>query len=213
MPKILSLRFQQLFLTFKTAEKNFEKIFSFRDNWIWIGCVTLSLLRREYLLLAVNVLPKSLQALYITKGDLFQLNCLHSDQQICSTCCRSDFNSVCVQLPRCFSKGALKKDFLNIYLITFFRVRNFRNTSAIRVIFFLRIFKIWAKFQNWKKNLEVFFCLRNNCVWIASIKLSLLRGEYLSLAVNALTRVLRLCISLRENFSNSIAFRVINKYA
>ena len=49
---------------------------------------------------------------------------------------------VWAQLPCCFSKGPLKKDFLNIYLITFFGVRNFGNTSAMRVIFFLKIFKI-----------------------------------------------------------------------
>ena len=40
----------------------------------------LSLLRREYLLSAVNVLINSLKILQRTKRDFFQLNYLHSDQ-------------------------------------------------------------------------------------------------------------------------------------
>ena len=40
----------------------------------------LSLLRREYLLTAVNVLINSLKILQRTKRDFFQLNYLHSDQ-------------------------------------------------------------------------------------------------------------------------------------
>ena len=41
-----------------------------------------------------------------------------------------------------FRKGPVKKDFSAIYLITFFGVRNFRNTSAMRVIFYVKMLKI-----------------------------------------------------------------------
>ena len=51
-------------------------------------------------------------------------------------CCPSDFSSVSARLP-CYSlKGRLKPDFLDIYLTTFFEVRKFKNTSAMRVITF-----------------------------------------------------------------------------
>ena len=54
-------------------------------------------------------------------------------------------------LPRSFVKGPLKRDFLDIYLITFFRVRKFKNTSAMRVAFFLKMFKIESKYLKSKK--------------------------------------------------------------
>ena len=38
-------------------------------------------------------------------------------------------------------EGPLKRDSLDIYLTTLFGVRSFGNTSAMRVIFFLEIFK------------------------------------------------------------------------
>ena len=75
-------------------------------------------------------------------------------------------------LPSCFSKGPLKPEFLDSYLTTFFGVRNFVNTSAMRVIFFLKMFKIESSFQKLRKKFRK--CL----------KLSLLTREYLSLAVN-----------------------------
>ena len=64
---------------YKNGEKNSEKDFCFWDNSIWIGCVKLSLLRREYLSSAVNVLKNSFKILNSSKIDLFQLNYVHSD--------------------------------------------------------------------------------------------------------------------------------------
>ena len=57
-----------------------KKVFLFRDDWIWIGCVKLSLLRREYLWEAVSVLKNIYKILPITKRAFFEPNCLHSDQ-------------------------------------------------------------------------------------------------------------------------------------
>ena len=38
-----------------------------------------------------------------------------------------------------------------------FRVRNFKNTKALRVIFLLKIFKIEARLQKWSKKIEIKF--------------------------------------------------------
>ena len=51
----------------------------FWDNGVRIGCVNLSLLRREYLSSAVNVLTNTYKALHLTKTDLFRLNYLQND--------------------------------------------------------------------------------------------------------------------------------------
>ena len=71
---------QNLIYISKKKEKNSDKIHSFWDNCIWIGCLKLSLLRREYLSSPVNVLRNNLNILYITKRDFLQLNYLHSAQ-------------------------------------------------------------------------------------------------------------------------------------
>ena len=46
-------------------------------------------------------------------------------------------------------EGSSERDFLDIYLTTFFGVRKFKNTSAMRVIFFLEMFKIESKFRKY----------------------------------------------------------------
>ena len=43
------------------------------------------------------------------------------------------------------------RDFLDIYVTTFFGVRKIKNTSTMRVIFFLKMFKIDSKFPKVKK--------------------------------------------------------------
>ena len=65
--------------------------------------------------------------------------------------CRSHFNSLSTGLPCYLLKCPLKRAFLYIYLTTFFGVRQFKNTSPMRVIFFLKMFKIESTFQNYKK--------------------------------------------------------------
>ena len=139
---------------------------------------------------AVNVLTKSPKIWHITKREFLQLNCVHSDQEIWQWCCCWDINSVSASLPCYLSKGPMKGVFLDFYLSTFFGVCKFKNPSGMRVIVFLTsdIF-----FQNWittlkmqQKNVEKFFCFRDNCNWRCCNKLSLLRKEYLSSAVNVL---------------------------
>ena len=52
----------------ENGEKSSEKIFCFWDKCIWIVCFELSLVIREYLSLAVNVLKKVLKTFHVTKG-------------------------------------------------------------------------------------------------------------------------------------------------
>ena len=56
---------------FENARKNWEKAFCFWDNFVRIGCVKLSLLRREYWSSAVNLLTNTYKALRLTKTDFF----------------------------------------------------------------------------------------------------------------------------------------------
>ena len=53
----------------KNAERNWEKMFSFWNKCIWIVCIHLSLLLREYVSLAVNVLRKGLKNFHESKSD------------------------------------------------------------------------------------------------------------------------------------------------
>ena len=61
-------------------QKKIRKSFLFGDNCVRIGCVKLSLLRREYLSSAVNVLTNSYNALRLTKTEFFRFNYLPNDQ-------------------------------------------------------------------------------------------------------------------------------------
>ena len=66
-------------LDLKNANKNPEKVFCLLDNGIWMCCVWLSLLTREHLSSAVNVLTNSPRILHISKRDFIYFNYLHSD--------------------------------------------------------------------------------------------------------------------------------------
>ena len=61
-------------------EKNEKKNFFSEKSAYEFGRNKLSLLRREYLSSAVNVLITSIKSLLITKTDFSQLRCLHSNQ-------------------------------------------------------------------------------------------------------------------------------------
>ena len=61
-------------------QKKITKSFLFGDNCVRIGCVKLSLLRREYLSSAVNVLTNSYNAFRLTKTEFLRFNYLPNDQ-------------------------------------------------------------------------------------------------------------------------------------
>ena len=99
----------------------------------------------------------------------------------------ADFNSFSARLPYCFSKGLLKQDFLDIYLIAFSEsviseIQKLRWSS-----FFSKYSKFKPDFKNWANNSEKIICFWDNCIWIDILKLSLLRTGYFSSAANVLT--------------------------
>ena len=112
---------------FRKCKIKLQKVFSFWDNCMWMGSIKKSLLGREHLITAFIVLRNSLKLSHITKRDYFQLNCLPVYQLIWYRSCRSNSNIVQTGLPCSFWKGNLKRDFLHIYLTTFFPGRSLRN--------------------------------------------------------------------------------------
>ena len=106
-------------LDFKNVGKNWEKVFCFWYHCIWIGIVKLSLLRTGYFLSAANVLTKSSKIFYVNKRNFFQLNWLGRDQWIWERFCNAEFNGASASALCCLSKGPLKRDLVDIHLITF----------------------------------------------------------------------------------------------
>ena len=159
----------------------------------------MSLLRREHFSLAVNLLRNSSVILHITKRDFSQLNCFPIDQLM--RLWASDFNSVWHRLPCPLLKSLLKGDCLDICLTTSFPVCNFIYTSAMRVIFFLKLSKIYSRFQKLRKEFGKPFCVLDYCIWIGCVKLCLLRREKLSSAVNVLTNSPKILDITKKDFS------------
>ena len=115
-------------------------------------------------------------------------------------CFRPDGNSVWAPLLCCLWKDLLKGHFLDIYLIIFLRVPNFRNTSAMRAISCLKILKLNVNFRNSEKNWEKVFCFWDNSIWIGCVKLSLLRREYLPSAFSVLGNSLEILHITNRDF-------------
>ena len=133
---------------FQKWRKKLGKLFCFWDNYIWKCCNTFSLLRREYLSSAVNVLTNRPNIFHITR-DTFRnwLACTLTNKYRKGA-------AVPVRLPCYLPKGPLKLAFLDIYLNAFFGVPKFKNTSPMRIIFFLKIFKMESKSAKCKKKLR-----------------------------------------------------------
>ena len=95
-------------------------------------------------------------------------------------------NSAWARLTCCFSKGPLKRYFLDICLTTFSE-SVISDTQKLRGSYF--VWK-WSKFnlgfKNAAKSWEKFFCFWDNCIWIGVVRLSLLRTGYLLSAANVL---------------------------
>ena len=70
----------KLNVDFTNEDKSWEKGLSFWYSRIWIRCVKLSLLSREYLSSVVNVLTNSLKILHRTNIDFFQATYFQRDQ-------------------------------------------------------------------------------------------------------------------------------------
>ena len=138
--------------------------------------------------------------MHITKRDFLKLNFLQKEQLIWERWCGSEFNSVWLALPCCFSKGRLERDILDISLTTFFGVRNLGNTSAMRVIFSWKYSKLNVDFQNEKANWENVSCFCYNYIWICCLKLSLLIRIYLSSHVNMVRNIIKTLHITKRDF-------------
>ena len=124
-------------LDLKNASKNWEKVFSFWDNCIWIDIVKLSLLRTGYFSLAANVLTSSTKIWHVNKRDFFQLNWIGSDKWIWSKCSEA-VSKVPGNLYRRLVQGSSEL-WLFTHLSDYaFGVRNFENGKSMRVIFFFQ---------------------------------------------------------------------------
>ena len=74
------------------------------------------------------------------------------------------FQKIWARFPCCFPKDPFKQDFLDIDVTMFFGVRNFGNTSAMRVIFFLKMFQIYTRFVKCRKKFTKSFFFPDNCI-------------------------------------------------
>ena len=112
----------------KNAEKNSEKVFCFWYKCIWIVCIHLSLLIREYSSSAVNVLRKGVRNFHVCKSDFCNW--------IAFTVIIRDDKRALIKIESVFRpvyhvacRGILsKRELLDIYLSTSFAVSNFGNT-------------------------------------------------------------------------------------
>ena len=186
----------------KKKKKNGENIFRFWDNCIWSTCYKLSLLRSEYLLLGVNGLKTVLRFCVSLRVSFFNLDFMHWDQWIWQRCCRPALNSVSRGLPCYLSKDPLKRDFLDIYLTTFFGIPNFKKTSTMGVMFVWKIFKIESKFRKCKKISGNIFHFRYNCIWKCCHKLPLLRKGHLLSGLNWLINSPKILYITQRDFFN-----------
>ena len=72
----------KLYVDSKNAIKYWQKVFEFGDKCIWIASGTFSLLWREYLSLAVNVLTNSSKISDLMKREVFWLNLSQSVEKV-----------------------------------------------------------------------------------------------------------------------------------
>ena len=165
MRRMFFLKSSKFNLAFKNAETNSENAF--------------------------NVLTNILKTLHITKRQFFPTQLPSQWSMNMVKVVRFRFQQCWLPLTFCFTKGFMKRDFLEIWLTTFYVARNFGNTSALRMIFFSKCSKFNIDFKNAETNWENVFCFWDICIWIGCLKLSLLRREYLWSAVNMLTNILK----------------------
>ena len=147
------------------------------------------------------MLTNSPKLFYVNKGDFFKLHWLARDQWIWKRWCHAHLNSALARLPICFSKGPLKRDFLDIYLTMFSESVISEIQKLLGSSFFQNFSKLNLDFKNSAKKWEKGFCFWDNCIRIDNVRLFLLRTGYFSSAANVLTSSPKICHVNRRNFS------------
>ena len=114
-------------------------------------------IEREYLSSGVNDLTSSFKISDTTKTEFFELIFLESGHKIWQKYRRADWSSVSVPLTCWMSISVLTWDFLGILVTWLFAVYNFRNKSALRLIFYFKVFKMLCRFSKCRKKLSKLF--------------------------------------------------------
>ena len=180
-------KYSKFNLDYKNAEKDPINFFCFRDNYIWICIVKLSLLTKKYSSSEANVLIRSPKISHVNNRDFFEQSFLARDQWIWERCCDADFSNAWARLQYWLSKHPPKWDFLEIYLTTFSQSITSKIQNLWGSTFDSKFLKFNLNFKNAAKNSERVFSFSDNCIWIGIVKLSLLRTQYFSSAANVLT--------------------------
>ena len=91
------------------------------------------------------------------QGDIFQIISPHSDEKIWSECSHVDFTSVWIRLTCWLSKDVLRRRLIVSGVTKPWTVADIGNTLAMRIFIFLKMFKIWWRFQKWNKKIRKCF--------------------------------------------------------
>ena len=147
----------KMWCRFQKRNKEFRKSFFFSYNSIWIRSCKFSQSWTGYLASAVNLLTNNTLTSPNTKWDIFGINFPENDEKTTEKRSHGDFASTWEAFTFWLSKRVLKRCFLDCGLTKIFKVCNFGNTLAMRIIRFFKIFKIWCRFQKWNAKLSKTF--------------------------------------------------------
>ena len=134
-------------LHYKNAVKNWEKVFFFWDNCIWIGIIKLSLLRTGYIWLAAQDLICQSERLFLN-----QLTWQWSMNMPKLLWCwfQQCFGTFTMLLVDGSSKTRLFRHLSDHAFVG----RNFANRTFMTVIIFLKVRNIYSTFQKCSKKLK-----------------------------------------------------------
>ena len=146
MRVLFFLQMLKILYRFQKCKKKLRKAFYFFDNWVWIGCVKLSLLR-EYLSPAVNAGTTGSKIFHISKRDVF-----HSTF---STVINKYDKGAVMQLSTIFGsiwyvpcRRVLQTGLFTDVSNLVFRCRKYRKYISFKGHLFVKMFKTWSIFQN-----------------------------------------------------------------
>ena len=173
-------------INFKNDKKSSEKTFCFWRNWIKIVCVKLSLLRREYLSMALNILKDTLKIFHIAKRNFFDSMALPFINKYCTGGVVQISTVLGPAYHVAFRKVIWISTFETLIEPQFLEAVTPEISQLWGSSIFSERWNIKINFKNDKKSSEKTFCFWRNWIKIVCVKLSLLRREYLSMALNVL---------------------------
>ena len=168
---------------------------------------TLILTEREYLWSWAQMLSNNLKISHTTKKEFFELKFFQIDERIWQSYCRVDLSSVSDTLTCWLSISVLTWSFLGIWVTTLFAFYNFGSESAMRLILFFKLLKIWFSCQKWRKTLRKYFAFwrKLHLNWFVQT-LSFSERVYLSSGVNTLTNSLEISCTTKKKFFEQTLF-------